>query len=1194
MKSTETDDRPSHAIATQGDLLGMSTHAALPRELDARTARRAGQLHARDPQFRAAAPLAAVTDALREPGLPLVEIVFTVMAAYADRPALGERAVETVTDPDTGRTGTRLLGRFETITYGELWERVGAVASEWVHHSTPLSPGDFVALLGPPSAEYAVVDLACVRSGAVCVPLPSGSAADRLAPIVEQAAPCVLAVDVTQLDVALRLAARAPFLRRLLVLGHRQEDVRHRELVARTRDELDTQGHGATLDTLASVMARGSALPAPPHLPPSPEPDPLATLLYTSGSTGTPKGAMYTERLAKQLWVDFVPGRPAWPAIVLNFMPLSHMVGRGVLFSALARGGTAYFTASSDLSTLIEDLSLVRPTELIMAPRICDMLVRRYRTGLAGLDRGSADAVAGLEEELREQTVGGRLLWAVNASAPLGADGKAFIEDCLHVRMVDGYGSTEAGIVTLDGRVLCPPVTAYKLADVPELGYLSTDLPHPRGELLIKSDRLVPGYYQRRDATAAVFDEDGFYRTGDIMARTAADTFTYVDRRAGVLKLSQGEFVPVTRLEALFATGPLVRQVFLYANSTRPYLLAVVVPTPRALTDADGDTERLRNALREALRGTAEDNGLNSHERPRDFLIETEPFSQDNGLLSGLRKPLRPALAGRYGERLEALYTEISDREADRLGALRRAGKDGPVHETVVRAALALLGHRRDDARPDTHFQQLGGDSLSAVSYAQLLKDIYGIDVPVDVVINPVNTLRQVGEYVERALATEHSRPTAEAVHGPGATRLRAEDLRLEAFFDAAALPAPARPADPLPEAKTVLLTGANGYLGRFLCLEWLQRVAERQGRVVCLVRGKTDEAARARLDAAFDSGDPELLARYRALAANHLEVIAGEASEPALGLDPATWQRLADTVDVVVHSAALVNHVLPYSQLFGPNVLGTAELIKLAVTSRIKQFTFISTVAVALDAPAAAEESSDIRAACPAYAIDATYANGYAAGKWAGEVLLREAHDTFGLPVAVFRSNLILAHPRYRGQLNIPDVFTRLLLSVLATGTAPGSFYAEDSTGGDAHYDALPVDFTAQAITALGDGARAGHQTYNVVNPHEDGISLDTFVDWLAADGHPLTRVHDYDIWLRRFETAMLRLPDRQKQHSVLPLLHAFAHPQPHLPGSALPARAFRAAVRAADLDPERDIPHLTRDLISKYVADLRTRELL
>ncbi|MGI5341693.1 carboxylic acid reductase [Streptomyces sp. CA-181903] len=1171
-------------------------------ELDARTEGRSARLYATDAQFRVTAPLDSVTEAVRRPGLPLAELMTTVMEAYADRPALGERATEPVTDPETGRTTLRLLRRFDTLTYGELRERVDAVASEWRHHPEhPLSPGDFVALLGPPSAEYTVADLACVRSGAVSVPLQSGAPAAHLAPVVEQTGPRLLVADVDQLDVALELAANAPWLGRIVVVGHRPEVTAHQEKLESARARLAARGRGAALDTLASVVERGRALPALPRVPDGSAADALSALIYTSGSTGTPKGAMYTERVARQLWIDFVPGQPVRPAIVLTYLPLSHMMGRGVLFGTLAKGGLACFAASGDLSTLFEDLSLVRPTEFVMVPRISDMLFRHYRAELSRRTGTAGDAAEHvreeLREELREKVMGGRLLWAVSASAPPSAETTAFVEDCFHVRLLDGYGSTEGGVVSLDGRVQRPPVTAHKLADVPELGYLGTDVPHPRGELLIRSDRLVPGYFRRPDATAEAFDEDGFYRTGDIMARVGPDELRYVERRSSVLKLSQGEFVAVSRLEALFTGSPAVRQIFLYGSGARAYLLAVVVPTREALDRVDGDARRLRPVLRESLRKLAAEAGLQSYEIPRDLLVETEPFTQGNGLLSGMRKPLRPALTKRYGERLEALYAELADREAEEVRALRRSPAGRPVTATVLRAARALLGWDEDaTVEPATRFLDLGGDSLTALSFSRLMKDIFHVDVPVDVIISPVGSLRRVADHIERALAAEHRRPTADSVHGPDATRLDAAQLRLDAFLGTRTVEQAARrrPAGPLPEARTVLLTGANGYLGRFLCLEWLERAAQRGGLLVCVVRGSSAEEARARLDAAFDSGDPELLERYREFAARHLRVVAGDIGEPRLGLDERTWQWLADTVDLIVHPAALVNHVLPYGQLFGPNVLGTAELIRLAATSRIKQFTYLSTVAVVSGNAAAADESADIRAACPARDLGGDYADGYAAGKWAGEVLLREAHEAFGLPVAVFRSNLILAHPRYRGQLNLPDVFTRLVLSLLATGIAPGSFYARGTGTRRAHFDALPVDFTARAVTALGDDARAGHRTYNVVNPHEDGISLDTVVDWLTAAGHPLTRVQDHTEWTERFETALRGLPDRLKRHSLLPLLHAFAEPAQPLAGSALPADRFRAAVRAATLDDENDIPRLSPDLITKYVTDLRAHRLI
>src|SRR5262249_37950888 len=158
-------------------------------------------------------------------------------------------------------------------------------------------------------------------------------------------------------------------------------------------------------------------------------------------------------------------------------------------------------------------------------------------------------------------------------------------------------------------------------------------------------------------------------------------------------------------------------------------------------------------------------------------------------------------------------------------------------------------------------------------------------------------------------------------------TEVHAGDLMLDKFIDITTLTAAPTLPRPSAEVRTVLLTGATGFLGRYLALEWLRRMDLVDGTLICLVRGKSDEDARRRLDETFDSGDPKLLQHFQELAADHLDVIAGDKCEAKLGLEQQTWQRLADTVDLIVDPAAEVNGVLPYSELFGPNVVGTAEL---------------------------------------------------------------------------------------------------------------------------------------------------------------------------------------------------------------------------------------------------------------------------
>jgi fatty acid CoA ligase FadD9 len=1172
---------------------------------DERLARRIAELEATDPQFAAARPRPEVSAAAVEPGVRLPAIIETVLSGYADRPALAQRSVRLVEDPATGRTDVELLPSFHTITYGQLRDRVQALTNAW--HDDVVAPGDRVAILGFTSVDYTVIDTGLINLGAVSVPLQTSAPVEQLRPIVDETEPVVIAASIDMLDDAVALLTSAHSPARLVVFDYRPEVTAQREAFEAARHTVSGAVDGIVVTTLAEELDRGAALPAAPAYA-SPEDDPLRLLIYTSGSTGAPKGAMYPESKVANMWQAanntgfHDASHTSVPAITLSFMPMSHVMGRGILVGTLSTGGIVYFAARSDLSTLLEDLALTRPTQLSFVPRIWDMIFQEYTSEVdrritAGADR--ADAEAAVLDEQRRHLLGGRFVTAMTGSAPLSAEMKAWVERLLDMHLVDGYGSTEAGAVFVDGIVRRPPVIDYKLVDVPELGYFHTDRPHPRGELLVKSEQLFPGYYRRPELTLEMFDPDGYYRTGDIVAELGPDRLEYVDRRNNVLKLSQGEFVTVAKVESVFATSTLVRQIYIYGNSARSYLLAVVVPTEDALTQYD--PAELKRAITASLQDAAKAAGLQSYEIPRDFLIEPQPFTLENGLLTGIRKLARPKLKQHYGDRLEALYTQLAEGQADELRALRTGSAERPVLETIGRAAGALLGTAAADLRPDAHFTDLGGDSLSALTFANLLKEIYGIDVPVGVIVSPASDLQALAAYIDQQRTSGTKRPTYAAVHGADATEVHARDLTLEQFIDAATLAGATTLPAPGGEVRTVLLTGATGFLGRYLALDWLERMALVDGKLICLVRAKDDEAARQRLDATFDSGDPKLLAHYRQLAAEHLEVIAGDKGEANLGLSEDVWQRLADTVDLIVDPAALVNHVLPYSQLFGPNVVGTAELIRIALTGKLKPFTYVSTIGVGAGIePGNFTEEGDIRVLSPTRKVDDTYANGYGNSKWAGEVLLREAHDLCGLPVAVFRCDMILADTTYAGQLNLPDMFTRTILSLVATGIAPKSFYelGADGQRQRAHYDGLPVEFIAEAISALGAQAIAEHgagfQTYHVMNPYDDGISLDTYVDWLIDAGYPISRIDDYGRWLDRFETAMRSLPQQQRQYSLLPLLHNYRNPEPPLRGSLAPTDRFRTAVQEAKLGPDKDIPHVGADVIVKYVTDLQLLGLL
>ncbi|MFL6696739.1 MAG: AMP-binding protein, partial [Vitreoscilla sp.] len=349
-------------------------------EREKRVAARLADLLANDPEFRAAMPLAEVQAAIEQPGVPLSRILATIMEGYADRPALGQRAHELVTDAQTGRRTRQLLPRFETISYRQAWSRVQALASAWCHDpAAPLHAGDMVCVLGFAGIAYAVLDLACIHLGIVCVPLQTNAPIAQLVRIIEETQPRLLATSMDCLDTAVDCALAADRPARLLVIDHAPEDDDHRDRFAAALQRVAGHAQPVSLEPLGVLEQRGQSLPAAPAFVAPEGEDPLATIFYTSGSTGSPKGAMYTERMFRSPWVR----GSAVPLICLNYMPLNHSFGRSWLGRILASGGTCHFTARSDLSMLFEDLALVRPTTLNLVPRICEMVFHQYQGLLA-------------------------------------------------------------------------------------------------------------------------------------------------------------------------------------------------------------------------------------------------------------------------------------------------------------------------------------------------------------------------------------------------------------------------------------------------------------------------------------------------------------------------------------------------------------------------------------------------------------------------------------------------------------------------------------------------------------------------------------------------------------------------------------------------------------------------------------------
>ena len=111
------------------------------------------------------------------------------------------------------------------------------------------------------------------------------------------------------------------------------------------------------------------------------------------------------------------------------------------------------------------------------------------------------------------------------------------------------------------------------------------------------------------------------------------------------------------------------------------------------------------------------------------------------------------------------MYAELAANRATELRALRDGAADRPVIDTLTRAAEALLGLAGGPPEPDALFIELGGDSLSALTFSNLLQDVFDVEVPVGQIIGPATDLCQPAEYIDSERNSGSRRPTFATVH---------------------------------------------------------------------------------------------------------------------------------------------------------------------------------------------------------------------------------------------------------------------------------------------------------------------------------------------------------------------------------------------------------------------------------------------
>ncbi len=377
-------------------------------------------------------------------------------------------------------------------TYGQLDALSARLA--WVLDGLGVTAGERVLVQVDKSVPAVALYLACLRAGAVYVPLNTAYTAVELMYFVEDSEPRVIVCRPDQ---------RAAIVDRLRNAG--------RPAVL----TLDDRGRGTLVERSEGVQPRQDiAVTAP---------DDIAAILYTSGTTGRSKGAMLTHRnlssnasVLHQLW-GWRPGD-----VLIHALPIFHVHGLFVaLHTAWLNGSRVYFFPRFDADQILARLPAA--TVMMGVPTFYSRLLKH-----PGLTR----------EACRHM----RLF--ISGSAPLLKQTFAAFEARTGHRILERYGMTEAGMITsnpLDGERL-PETVGYPLPEIEvrvvgeDGGPVGAD---GVGVLEINGPNVFKGYWRAPEKTRAEFRPDGFFITGDL-ARIAADGRISIVGRAKDLIISGG------------------------------------------------------------------------------------------------------------------------------------------------------------------------------------------------------------------------------------------------------------------------------------------------------------------------------------------------------------------------------------------------------------------------------------------------------------------------------------------------------------------------------------------------------------------------------------------------------------------------------------------------------------------------------
>lgn len=574
------------------------------------------------------------------------------------------------------------------IDYQNYMEKIVHLANEF--HGLGLERGSRLAIIGHTCKEWHFCDLANLCIGCAVVPVYPSYTPEEIAYVFNHSECTHIVVEDEALFLkVVAIQEKLPNLKVIIGLKNIPENqlikikptvsyISYQELQAKTYSSQETRQRETKFKELIQLVS----------------PDDLATIVYTSGTTGEPKGAIIKHGATLAMLENTkltLSGTFSSKDRSLIFLPLSHVLGRADSLIPLVFGGEMVYARSLD--TIIEDITIVKPSVMIGVPRIFEKI---YDKIILQVEKSGsikkkifnwANSVSNqyfsfiekdqtpppllsLQRKLAYNKVfskiyakfGGRLRFFISGGAPLSMEIMKFLRNA-NLCILEGYGLTE----TIAPFTVNPP---YR--QIPGTVGIPTGTGEIKiaedGEILLRSEGMFSGYYKNQKDTEAAF-VDGWFRTGDIGEMTREGYLKITDRKKDLIITSGGKNIAPQKIENLLKTNPLISQV-LVVGDKRKFLTAVISIEKASFMDSLEELKLPRDCSVEDLSKHPEivkiieksvdtaNQTLASFETIKKFYVAPEEFSVEGGQLTPSLKLKKKVVGERYQNQIDAMYKD--------------------------------------------------------------------------------------------------------------------------------------------------------------------------------------------------------------------------------------------------------------------------------------------------------------------------------------------------------------------------------------------------------------------------------------------------------------------------------------------------------------------------------------------------------